>query len=249
MAVEVVAAAPETNRRRVMRSWRMSFPPGLVSGLAITFRRRPFHCLARWFAPQDADSFLEAASQRNSPARQVKHKVCVSARISACTIAAGAGCDGSSEFRRGRQAKWLDRGAPSAIVSASRQNGWGSNGRTLECALARSCNRCMPRLQRDDRRSRANRSHRRAAHHGTCVRSDGDGRGRPCSARMRTSGALADQTMPSFRSAATSPGAMPSQLPSTSSTFWPSTGDGLTLGGTPSKRTGQAGILTLPVVG
>ena len=30
---------------------------------------------------------------------------------------------------------------------------------------------------------------------------------------------------------------------------WPSSGDGLTFGGLPSKRTGQAGILTLPVVG
>src|SRR6516162_3010862 len=59
----------------------------------------------------------------------------------------------------------------------------------------------------------------------------------------------AAQMMPSWRSQASSLASIPSHEPSTSSTCWPSSGDGLTVGAAPSKRTGQAGILTLPVVG
>src|SRR5437764_1005292 len=50
-------------------------------------------------------------------------------------------------------------------------------------------------------------------------------------------------------SAAISWAPRPSQEPSTSSLCCPNSGEGLTRGGVPSNRTGQAGIITLPVVG
>jgi hypothetical protein len=64
------------------------------------------------------------------------------------------------------------------------------------------------------------------------------GQGRDAEGAPRSS-----QMIPSVRSASTSAASMPSQPPRTSALCCPNSGDGLTRGGAPSKRTGQAGIL------